>query len=72
MQARETVNDMLRELQEDMTLGHLRENWFNATSPCMEVEMRGERGEGDETKRLYVYARLDFSNSRKQLSCEFN
>ncbi len=26
----------------------------------------------DETKRLNVYARLDFLNSRKQLSCEFN
>jgi hypothetical protein len=26
----------------------------------------------DETKRLNVYARLDFLNSRKQLSCAFN
>ena len=26
----------------------------------------------DETKRLNVYARLDFLNSRKQLSCKFN
>jgi hypothetical protein len=49
------VNDMLRELQEDMTLGHLRENWFNATSPCMEVEMRGERGEGSKLELLDVW-----------------
>ena len=30
------------------------------------------RGRPDETKRLNVYARLDFLNSRKQLSCAFN
>ena len=32
----------------------------------------GSWGSGDETKRLNVYARLDFLNSRKQLSCAFN
>ena len=50
--------------------------WVNGArhiTNCTRRSVRnGTHGGSDETKRLNVYARLDFLNSRKQLSYEFN
>ena len=42
LQAREALNAMFREYEEDKTFNHMKENWFNGTSPCVELEERGE------------------------------
>ena len=48
-QVKELINGMMRESVDDKTLYQLKDTWFNATSPCLQQE---DRGEGAQLKFL--------------------
>jgi hypothetical protein len=51
--AKDVLNSMLIEFESDKTVNHLKENWFNASAPCIQQE---ERGEGAQLKFRDVWA----------------
>ena len=48
-QVKDLLNGMLRESVDDKTFNQLKDIWFNATSPCVQLQ---ERGEGAQLKFL--------------------
>ena len=53
-QVKDLTNAMILEFEADKTFNHLKENWFNGTSPCVQPE---ERGEGAQLKFLGMFVR---------------
>lgn len=51
-QVKDLANAMMIEFEADKTFNHLKENWFNSTSPCVQPE---ERGEGAQLKFLGMF-----------------
>ncbi len=51
-QVKDLANAMINEFEADKTFNHLKENWFNSTSPCVQPE---ERGEGSQLKFLGMF-----------------
>jgi hypothetical protein len=51
-EVKDLANAMINEFEADKTFNHLKENWFNSTSPCVQPE---ERGEGAQLKFLGMF-----------------
>lgn len=56
--AKDELNTMLLEFETDKTFNHLKENWFNATAPCVQAK---ERGEGAQLKFFFFYFMVDIA-----------